>query len=333
MKKHNKIRYLLLFLYVFTGAGCAFQHQGFGPNQYQPMLVEGAYIAADGKRLALSTWAAGPAPWAVVIAVHGFNDYRNAFADPGAWLAGQGVVVLAYDQRGFGEDEKAGFWAKKEALARDLRAMIALVRAKYPDLPLFVMGESMGGAVALYTLGGDENAADGLILVAPAVWGWRPLNIIYKPVLWLTARLMPGKKFSGRTLKREPSDNIDALIAMSKDPLVIKKTRIDAIVGLTRMMKHGMKAAPDIKIPTLQVYGEKDDMVPDKMFRRLLKRLPANQTSSRLYETGYHLLLRGCDRAEVWGDILEFIAREADKDLAKGVTEPEEVCQPPTPGE
>lgn len=333
MNKYNKIKLLLLLLYVFFGAGCAFKHQELGPDRLQPMLLEDVFVAVDGKRLALSIWAPGPAPWAVVIAVHGFNDYRDAFADPGVWLAGQGVVVLAYDQRGFGEDEKAGFWAKKETLASDLQAMIALVRAKYPDLPLFVMGESMGGAVALYTLGGDEKAADGLILVAPAVWGWRPLNIIYKPALWLTARLMPGKKFSGRTLKREPSDNIDALIAMSKDPLVIKKTRIDAIVGLTRMMKHGMKAAPDIKIPTLQVYGEKDDMVPDKMFRRLLKRLPANQTSSRIYENGYHLLLRGCNRGEVWKDILDFMTAQAAIEAPGPLTEPEEVCQPPTPGE
>ncbi|MEE8294420.1 MAG: alpha/beta fold hydrolase, partial [Sphingomonadales bacterium] len=220
--------------------------------------------------------------------------------------AENGILTFAYDQRGFGEDEKAGTWAKKEASRHDVLAVLGLIRKKFPGKPVFLMGESMGGAVALFALAGSE-AADGLILIAPAVWGKRPVNVVYVPALWLTAHLMPGKKFSGKNLNLEPSDNTQALIALSRDPFIIKKTRIDAIYGLTRVMLRGMKSASEIQVPTFLLYGEKDDMVPDKMSRKLWKNLPGELKTRKVYNTGYHLLLRDCMAGLVWQDVLGFI--------------------------
>jgi len=302
------------FLIFLLLPGCALKHQQLGEPIQGPVLTGQTFIAADGRNHALETWAPEGDPWAVVVAVHGFNDYRRAFEKPGEYFADNGVLVLAYDQRGFGQDQKAGYWAKKEVLKSDLETVLTLARSSYPDLPLFVLGESMGGAVALYTLAGREDAADGLILVAPAVWGWRPVNILYKPALWLTAHIMPGKKFTGKNLKLEPSDNIDALIALSEDPNVIKKTRLDAILGLARMMKHGMKAAPEIRLPTFLVYGDRDDLVPAKMSRKLWGKLPEGLKVRKTYDRGYHLLLRDCQATLVWNDILLFIGEKAGRD-------------------
>lgn len=317
----------LLFILCFLLPACAVKHQQLGTEIMAPILQENAFIAADGKRLALTAWAPEGEPLAIVLALHGFNDYRMAFELPGKYLAENGILVLAYDQRGFGEDEKAGYWAERKALRSDLLAVLGLVRAKFPETPLFVMGESMGGALALYALAGRDQAADGLILVAPAVWGKRAVNIVYVPALWLTAHIMPGKKFSGRTLKLVPTDNIDALITMSQDPYIIKKTRIDAIYGLARLMKQGMKAAPEIKLPTFLIYGEKDDMVPAKMSRRLWDRLPAGLKTLHIYNNGYHLLLRDCAAGEVWRDVLGFVANQAGLQIRVDENSTSSLCQ------
>ena len=321
-----------LILLCFFLTGCALKHQQLGAAIQAPVLTGSAFSAADGRNHAVTIWAPEGEPWAVMIALHGFNDYRNAFEKPGRYFSRNGVLVLAYDQRGFGEDARAGYWAKKEALKSDLEAILALARDSYPGVPLFVLGESMGGAVALYTLAGKKEAADGLILVAPAVWGWRPVNIIYKPALWLTAHLMPGKKFSGKNLGLEPTDNSDVLEAMSEDPYIIKKTRIDALYGLSRIMKHGMKAAPEIEIPTFLITGDKDDRVPVKMSRRLWDKLPEGLKTRETYNSGYHLLLRDCQAEVVWRDILVFIAGTAGRKIEiSGESQP--VCQPPSSNE
>ena len=291
------------------------KHDRLGVLNQAPKLQVDAYIAADGKRLALSTWAPDGEPDAIILALHGFNDYRMAFEMPATYFAENGIMTFAYDQRGFGEDEKAGYWAKKEALKHDALAVLALIEKKYPDQPVFLMGESMGGAVALYSMAGSE-AADGLILIAPAVWGKRPVNVVYIPALWLTAHIMPGKKFSGKNLKLVASDNVDALIAMSKDPLMIKKTRIDAIYGLTRVMLRGMKSASEIQVPTYLLYGELDDMVPAKMSRRLWDKLPVDLRNREIYGEGFHLLLRDCSAGEVWQDILKFVTLQVGQQIS-----------------
>src|SRR5260370_12825324 len=70
-------------------------------------LTPTAIIAEDGWRLALRSWlprdAAGNPiqPRATIVAVHGFNDYSNAFTLPREALAPQGIAVFAHDQRGF----------------------------------------------------------------------------------------------------------------------------------------------------------------------------------------------------------------------------------------
>src|SRR3546814_15118199 len=81
-----------------------------------------------------------------------FNDYSNAFADSGPALAAQGLEVYASDQRGFGEAPHRGLWPGVEALPGDLTTAAGLLRQRHPDLPLYLLGESMGGAVVLAAL-------------------------------------------------------------------------------------------------------------------------------------------------------------------------------------
>ena len=139
-------------------------------------LAEDSFTLADGARVPVRTWQPptqpGERPAAVILALHGFNDSRDAWALPGPMLAAAGIVVYAPDQRGFGAAPGRGMWPGDRALADDAAAMLATLRARHPGVPLFAMGESMGGAV-LMTLAArpDRPAIDGWILLAPAVWG------------------------------------------------------------------------------------------------------------------------------------------------------------------
>ena len=71
-----------------------------------------ASILARSTRACPAAVAAHDDPRAVILAVHGFNDYSHAFADFGAYAASQGIAVHAYDQSGFGANPS-------RALARD----------------------------------------------------------------------------------------------------------------------------------------------------------------------------------------------------------------------
>ena len=102
----------------------------------------------------------------------------------------------------------------------------------------------MGAAVVMAAMAsGAALDADGVILTAPAVWGGDQLNPLYRATLWLVARVAPGLKLTGRSLGVMASDNLEALRALSADPLFIKETRVDAIAGLVELMDTAYAAA------------------------------------------------------------------------------------------
>lgn len=225
MPLHRLLTALLLPLLL---AACAPLRPPERPAAFEPRLNDDHALMDDGYRLPLDAWRAADEPRAVVVALHGFNDYRRAFASAGPFLAERGITVYAYDQRGFGETAYRGLWAGSERLTADLRAMLALLRRRHPELPLYLLGESMGGAVTIAALAADPDLpVDGVVLVAPAVWSRLTMPWYQRWGLWLAGRLAPGWKPTGESLNRWPTDNIELLRAMARDPMVIKATRID----------------------------------------------------------------------------------------------------------
>ena len=276
-----------------------------------PTLSEDAFIAADGLSLATRVWPAQGAPSAVIVAVHGFNDYSNAFAAPGAWWAARGITTYAFDQRGFGRDPRAGVWPGTAPLVRDLCTVIAKVRASHPTAPVYALGASMGGAVIMVaaTEPGcrDVAALGGLILVAPAVRGRSTLNPLYRTALWLGAHLAPWATVTGRGLGITPSDNVEMLRALSADPLVIKETRIDAVLGMVNLMDAALAAAPRIRLPTLVLYGANDEIIPPRPTRLMLDKWEG-PVRVALNPTGYHMLLRDLGAEAAWRDVLAWVS-------------------------
>ncbi|MBF0166808.1 MAG: alpha/beta hydrolase [Alphaproteobacteria bacterium] len=278
----------------------------------RPPLGPDALIMEDAAHLPLRRWFPDEPPFAVVLALHGFNDYSKAFEGPGSWLASRGVAVYAYDQRGFGQAPHPGRWAGSQAMVQDLREVARLIQARHPSLPLFLLGDSMGGAVVLAALASnDPPACKAAILIAPAVWGRETMIWPQRAALWLSAHTLPFLKVSGRGLNRKPSDNIEMLRALGRDPLVIKETRIDAIAGLTDLMDTALASAPLQKGPLLLLYGGREEIIPNEATERFLKGLPHPDIQQvRRYENGYHMLLRDLDPEKPLRDLLGYIKRQ-----------------------
>ena len=184
---------------------------------------------------------------AVIVALHGFNDYSNAFKGPGEAWAKQGIATLAYDQRGFGAAPERGLWPGRAVLAGDAATATRLAHQRFPGVPVYLLGESMGGAVAIVAATGATTAErpvyDGLILVAPAVWGRRTMGFFPKAALWVASHTIPDMTFTGSGFHIKPSDNMEMLRAFVRDPLVIKATRVDSIKGLVDLMDAALDNA------------------------------------------------------------------------------------------
>ncbi len=284
----------------------------------RPRFAETGFVTADGRELPLRKWLPEGEARAVILALHGFNDYGNSFAGPGEAWAKRGIATYAYDQRGFGAAPERGLWPGRAVLAADAATAAQILRRLYPRVPLYLLGESMGGAVAAVAMTQESGTpvpdVDGIVLTAPAVWGRATMDVLPRLALWAGARLMPGLTLTGRGLEKKPSDNIAMLRALSRDPLVIKATRVDAIFGLVDLMDAALASAPRLDVPLLVMYGAKDEIVPRTPIRRFVGSLPPEcRRRARLawYEDGYHMLLRDLEGPVVIADVANWVLTPA----------------------
>ena len=291
-----------------------------------PRLEGDSFLSFDGARLGLKEWYPAGEPWAVIIGVHGMNDYSNAFHLAAPWWAEQGIATYAYDQRGFGRSPGRGIWAGDALMTEDLRTLTALVRSRYPNAIIAVAGESMGGAVAAEAFASDRPpTADRLVLLSPAVWGWHEQPLPNRTLLWFAANFTAGRVYEPPrwlTSKIKPTDNMEELIAMGRDPLMIFGARSDALYGLVSMMDRAANAVGETSIPTLYLHGAQDQIVPKNAARRAAARLKPTDRSAE-YAHGYHLLMRDKQGPAVWADVAAFV-RDPTAPLPSGA--------PPIPG-
>jgi len=297
---------------------CAPQEQAHVSPPTEMYKMEAAQFSTqDGYVLPYRQWLpeskkARKNPKALIVAVHGFNDYSNAFEGVGQYFGQKDIAVFSYDQRGFGQTENRGIWSGEANLVGDLRQFIEALEKRYPDSPVFLLGESMGGAVAILAVADPTfPKVHGVILSAPALWGSEAMNFLFRGTLWMAAHTVPYKEFTGSDLKILATNNIPMLRRMAADPLIIKKTRVDAVYGVVQLMGSAYDKIPFVTTPTLVLYGAKDQVIPRAPIEVALSRF-GREVDYAYYPAGYHMLLRDVQAQDVMVDVLGWMTHPGE---------------------
>jgi alpha-beta hydrolase superfamily lysophospholipase len=295
-------------------AGCAIP---FGIPQGtpgHPIITSGYFNLPDGASLPYRSYLPSGPPDAVVLALHGYTDSRDGWAMLAKVLNAQGIAVYAPDQSSFGATKNRGHWPGTATLVDEARDMAIQLRGQYPEKKLFVMGESMGGAIGIL-LGASPNPppVDGYILSAPAVWGGKALNPLFRATMNVAALADPSKRVTGGSVHIMASDNIPALIAFGEDPLTMDAPRIDDVAGLVKLMGQAQAACAKFNQPALFLYGGHDELIPPEAMRSCWQALPKPALDSgkiilAFYPKDYHLIERDLERATPDADIAGYIA-------------------------
>ncbi len=197
--------------------------------------------------------------------------------------------------------------------------MVQLVRHHYPEVPLYILGDSMGGAVILASLESlqEQGGYEGLILIAPAIWTKDTMPWYQQFAMWFFAHALPWFTVSGEGLNITPSDNIEMLRALERDSLVIKEIRADTIYGLSNLMDMALASSSSLRSSSLILYGKHDEIIPRQAMCVLVNKLPSHENSNwhlLLYEDGCHMLTRDLQAKRVYRDIERWITNIGNKD-------------------
>lgn len=295
-------------------AGCAVGGLA-PPDAAAPVaLAPGLAIAGATGPLPLSRWLPEGEPRAVILALHGYGDYaESAFGEVAEAWARRGIAVYGYDQRGFGRGPYRGRWPGAEALVADAAAAARAAADAAGDAPLFLLGESMGGGVALTAVGeGLAPEVDGLILVAPAIAPGDRVNPLSRAALWLLAMAAPDRRWSGEGLVEvQASDDLAMLRKLGADPVYLSRPSARELAGLVRLMDRASAVAGRVRVPTLLLLGEKDELIDIEAAAEAAARA-LGPVDARRYPEGWHMLLRDLQKSRVWDDVAEWTLAQAE---------------------
>ena len=185
--------------------------------------------------------------------------------------------------------------------------MAKLLKQKFPDVPLYLAGESMGGAVAL--VAADRGIeSDGLVLLAPAVRSRASFGPVATNLISFFVHIVPWLPNGPTSIDFQPTDNPKTIEKLRNDKLMLRAARFDLGYGLLDLMDAAVDAAPRLHEPYLMMHGLGDKIVPAGPIRSVIAVLPRREDSRlAFYKNGYHLLLRDKDGPKVAADVAAWI--------------------------
>jgi acylglycerol lipase len=261
---------------------------------------------ADGVEIFTQSWLrADGEPRAAVVLVHGFGEHSDRYEWVAERLVEAGYAVYACDHRGHGRSAGPRALVDVDAVVADVDRLIDVVSADHPDLPVAMLGHSLGGLIAIRYALAHQRRLRALVLSGPLAALDAP------PPALAVARAL------ARVAPRLGLTALDAHL-VSHDPAVVAAYRADPLVHHGRIpaqtvaeMARAVAGFPAtvgaITVPTLIVYGTADGLCPPSGAIMLAERFGSEDLTTRAYEGLYHEILNEPERETVMGDVLSWL--------------------------
>ena len=299
-----------------------------------------SYPSADGKStIQAREWLPEGSPRGVVQIIHGISEHMGRYDHVARFLNENGFLVCGEDHLGHGRtvsDGRYGYFAARggwDFVVRDIRRLREIEGEKYPGIPYFLMGHSMGSFLARTYLIRWPGTVDGAVLsgtgqeAAPLVaFGRGASNLLCalcgpEHVSGLIYRLSLGSY--SRPFRRDGGTGS----WLSQDPEMVESNRRDPLcsfrptVSMFRDMMEGLEfigsgsnlAKMDPETPIYFFSGDRDPVGSmgkgvrkvEEMFRRA----GCRDVTVKLYPGGRHEMLNEVNRSEVLEDLLAWLEK------------------------
>jgi alpha-beta hydrolase superfamily lysophospholipase len=274
---------------------------------YNAGMEEFDFTGYKSIRLHGRHWASEK-PEAVILIVHGFGEHCGRYAGMAEYYLSRGFSVLSYDHRGHGLSEgKRGLLLSWSEFREDLHAAENEAVKRYPAVPLFILGHSLGGTMVLDYLISSDNHPRGAIISAPAL-GTPGISHFLLTAAKILSVIAPGLTLSTGL----DSDSI------SRDPEECRKYREDTLVHdkasmkmgseLTAVQKRIFESAGSLNCPLLICYGSQDTIAPHEPIELIFEKAGSADKELKIFENAFHEMHNDTIRDEVYRVYADWIS-------------------------
>lgn len=265
----------------------------------------GTIMAQDGTSIYWKGWVPDHSPKAVVHVIHGYAEHIDRYGNVISELLPAGYAVFGNDHRGHGKSEgKRGHVRSfQEFIDDEKQFRREVIQARFPKMPYFVLGHSMGSLIAMNYV--EQNAVDvkGLVLSGT---GSEPGTDIPKALLAVTkilSKILPSVHVKSPLPPEFISRDMDVVKAYVDDPLVYNVITPRLAYEMNRYVVIGAQNAFKIQIPVLIQLGSRDTAFSGQ--KELFEMIGAKDKTFKLYEGLKHEVYNelAADRMKVLADL------------------------------
>lgn len=279
--------------------------------------IEFTRKSPDGLEFYFQGWQPEQAPCGVVCLVHGLGEHTGRYAHVAAALNDVGYAVLGFDLRGHGKSGGLrGHTPTYDTLLDDIGRLLDEAAARYPGVPRFLYGHSLGGNLVinyalrcLSTLSGEERSrrVAGVISTSPGLRVTNPLPPLQVALAQVMNKLQPGLQMANGLaldgLARDP----EVIRAYTSDPLVHNKISVRLALGMLQAGEWAIAHASEFPLPLLLVHGTADKLTSAKASEEFAAKAPAGLCTLKLWEGFYHETHNEPEKAEVLGFMIAWL--------------------------
>ena len=249
--------------------------------------------------LFVRTWSATEPSW-VALVVHGYGEHSGRYQRVANQLVAEGATVCAPDHRGHGRSPgERVLIDDAEKVVDDLECLRAQLAEEHAAVPMVLIGHSLGGMFATRLAQRQQDRFQAVVLSAPVLGTWHVLDL-------LENTQMPDTPIDPETLSRDLEVGRDYV----SDPLVwhgpFKRSTLMAIDRCLLAINEG----PELRVPTLWLHGEEDELVPAADTRTGVDRIRGWDFHEHLYAGARHEVFNETNGADVVRDVVTFVRRE-----------------------
>lgn len=260
--------------------------------------------------LYLQAWQV-EAPRAALLIVHGLNDHSSRYQHIAQYLNTKNITVFGYDQIGHGKATGLRAYIHNfDDLVHDLESVIRAVKEEIGNLPLFVMGHSMGGAVVTkFVLTKPTDAIKGILLSSAALKTNDDMSPIMQKLSGFLSNIIPKAAVVPLEAKHISRDENEVQKYIN-DPLMPKvniRVRTGSeIIKATKFIQENMHK---ITIPMLISHGTADKLTDPKGSQWLYDRAKSEDKTLQLHEGFYHETFNDLGKEKVLQNVADWLEK------------------------